>query len=89
MILSQSDIRDIFWRVYKAQVNFMTPNIERYGQIGGYIYELSHGYFGPDHIYGVTVLDANTHERTDLNKGGMSLEKANAYIKTLKDINNE
>lgn len=64
--------REMFCSVVKG-VNFITPNVEEYGQAGRYIYELSSGRaLDGGLIYGVTVVEVK--------EGGM-LEKVNDLSK--------
>jgi len=64
--------KEMFCSVVKG-VNFITPNVEKYGQAGRYIYELSSGRaLDGGLIYGVTVVEVK--------EGGM-LEKVNDLSK--------
>ena len=66
--------------------NFMTPNVERYGQQGDFVYELSSGEgFTGGTIYGVTVVDLRTMKhRNDLSEMFHSYSEANDYINDLE-----
>ena len=64
--------KEMFCSVVKG-VNFITPNVEEYGQAGRYIYELSSGRaLDGGLIYGVTVVEV---------KEGGILEKVNDLSK--------
>ncbi len=64
--------KEMFCSVVKG-VNFITPNVEEYGQVGRYIYELSSGRaLDGGLIYGVTVVEV---------KEGGILEKADNLSK--------
>lgn len=57
--MKQNEMEQIFNEVYKGNKNFMTPDIERYEQIGNmFIAEISSGsgMLGFDTLYGVTIL---------------------------------
>lgn len=73
-----------FKKVIK-RVNPFSPKILRYGYAGKYVYELSEGegFLGSSKIYGVTLVQNNTHEY-ELGKCFQSLEEANEYIKSFK-----
>jgi len=69
---STSTPKEMFCSVVKG-VNFITPNVEEYGQVGRYIYELSSGRaLDGGLIYGVTVVEV---------KEGGILEKADNLSK--------
>lgn len=87
--LSGNNIRATFREFFNGKGNFMTPQTVRYGRSGHYIYELSKGEgFKGETIYGVTVLEVfadGTVKRPekDLSLGGVTLEEAEAHIKTI------
>jgi len=66
--------------------NFMTPELERYGQQGDFVYELSSGQgMTGNTVYGVTVVDLRTKEhRHDLSNMFHSYKEANDYINDLE-----
>lgn len=68
--------------------NIMTPDVIRYGVAGRYAYELSSGTgLTREPIYGVTiVLRGSGERRHDLSKMCESLEEAESYISSLRDI---
>lgn len=83
--MTESEIKEIFERVYNGATNFMTPYVERYGKRGKVIYELSSGSgFNCERIYGVTVLSLDGEKQPTLSKGGFTkLSEAEQYIKEL------
>lgn len=82
---------EAFKQEYGQRVNFMTPNIIRYGwATDGVAFEISRGLgFDNKPIFGVTIIevDANgkTRRRTDLCNMFFSIEEARSHIKEVAD----
>jgi hypothetical protein len=82
---------EIFNSVYNGQGNFITPDVERFGEVSDdLVYELSsgRGIFNSARIFGVTVLrlvDGEWTKQPDLSNGGFSLAAAEEYIEELKE----
>jgi len=79
-----------FRQEYGGSVNFMTPNVVRYGWIkkDQFAYEISKGLgFDNEPIYGITIVEVTangkTQRRTDLGQMFFSMEEARAHIAAL------
>lgn len=83
-----TEISEVFYKVYNGSPNFMTPQIEEYGISGKYYYELSSGdaFLGHGRIFGLTFLDKDTHEKTDLNKRCNSMIDIAKYLSEIKNL---
>lgn len=80
--MNRSQIAALFNRVYDGGRNFMTPNLVKYGKRGRLVYEISSGTgMRQQPIYGVTVLEIDGTERSDLSTMFQSLREAEAYIR--------
>ena len=82
---------EIFYRVYKNGMNFMTPTLISRGRINSrFVYEISKGK-GMDRepIFGITILGVNSKgevfKADKLNTLKYSLSQAKGYIAGLKD----
>jgi len=76
------DLKEMFCSVVKG-VNLMTPDVEEYGQVGRYIYELSTGRAFDGILYGVTVVEVKEGgivETTNLSRCFFSKEDVMQYL---------
>ena len=75
------ELKEIFRSVVKG-VNLMTPDVEEYGRVGRYIYELSTGRAFDRIIYGVTVVEVKEGgvETTNLSRCFFSKEDVMQYL---------
>lgn len=80
--MTPTQVKAVFDEVYNGDPNFMTPDVLRYGSKGDLVYELSTGTFGPDTLFGVTVLERNGTgwHRSKHSKMCESRDKAEAYV---------
>lgn len=75
-----SQIREMFRKAYGGnKTNFMTPYIVGYQECAKYVYEVSKGK--NDDIFGVSVLDLETGEKSPLSTCFDTLGHANGFIK--------
>lgn len=80
--MTTTEVRAIFRDVYNGDTNLMTPDVLRYGNKGDLVYEISSGEFGPDTLFGVTVLERNGTgwHRSKHSKMCESRGEAEAYV---------
>ena len=90
--------KEKFRQVFGDGINFVTPDVIRYGKAGRFYYELSEGYdtfeiFGDQkgRVYGVTIIEETDHlERRDkISFMFRDREKVDEYINVLKEGNEE
>ncbi len=77
--MTETQISNIFDKVYDGQTNFMTPKIEKYKKRGNLLLEFSSGDFLGKKIYGATFLriTKDKYEKCpELNKCVDNLEEA-------------
>ena len=80
---------DTFCRVYRGDMNFITPDALEYGSAGDVYYELSEGtsIISPrDTLYCVTVLSKHGKRMQEHNKMFYTCSSARGYIDKLQDI---
>ena len=80
MAKSSGQIKSDFMAVYKGYNNIMTPDIVRYGEKVGLMYELSSGDFMGTPLYGVTVINHKGGKMHDMNESFNVLADAETYI---------
>jgi len=90
-------VREVFYKVYGPGKNFITPSVDRRGEICKvgdlqYYYELSHGkaILRDGLMFGVTVVSYNSitgkgTQEHDLSQAKDSIAEAEGYIKELKN----
>lgn len=90
---NNTEVMQIFNKVFKGQKNILTPTVIEYGVINEkYVYELSCGDgLTGGKMYGVTVVDRINMVRSEgvhlggLSLGGVNEEQARQYIQVLKN----
>lgn len=83
---SSDKIKIIFDRVYEGKTTILTPNIERYGKAGQYLYELSSGYgLLGEKVWGLTVLHLDGTKTEGLNTCFLCPKTAERFIKSLRE----
>jgi len=84
---TQTQIKRKFEQFFNGQTNFMTPQPIYYGQRGNFLYEISHGRFIGQDLYGITVLQQDLpgeiEHRHDLSASFHTEIEAKTYAKHL------
>ncbi len=85
--MKPNEIKEIFQETFKGK-NMMTPDIIKFGESGGFIFELSEGTgFNREPIFGVTVLELTEGEapkrRSDLSQMFHNLTEAKDFAENL------
>lgn len=78
-------VKEKFRIAFNGNKNFMTPDVIEHGIIKEYYYELSKGlgFYGGD-IFGVTIIDHQYKNQTEMSKCFDTLRKARKYITSLE-----
>ena len=88
-IKKYTEIKSIFDKTFNREKNALTPTVLEYGEIeSDYVYELSRGkgMSGKQYMFGVTIVDKNLFETSDLSTGGFGdFGDAREYINSLQN----
>lgn len=93
--MNNNEIKEMFKEVLGETKNPFTPEIQRYGKRGDFLYELSFGDTTRDSelLYGVTVLEKNEKGEYDhchrFSQAVYGLRNANDYIKLLTSMSQD